>query len=120
MNNIKDKLSSTYNPRSNGQAESTVKIVKTIVKKSSDKNGDPERALYEWRNLPHDLGYSPAQLMFGRRQRVCLTMHDTAFSQVDFTKTALEKGKKLSSQTDNYSKGKMDLIMLAVGQVARI
>ena len=78
-NNIKHELSSPYNPRSNGLTESAVKIVKNILKKCSDENGNPERALYEWRNLPRDHGYSPAQLMFGRRQCVSLPMHKSAF-----------------------------------------
>ena len=51
-NNIKHELSAPYNPRSNGLAESAVKMVKNILKKCSEENGDPERALYEWRNLP--------------------------------------------------------------------
>ena len=100
-NNIKHELSAPYNPRSNGLAESAVKIVKIILKKCSEENGNPERALYEWRNLPCNHSYSPAQLIFGRRQRVSLPMHKSAFSQVDFSQAALEKDKKFSSQATN-------------------
>ena len=119
-NNIKHELSAPYNPRSNGLAESAVKIVKNIFKKCSEENGDPERALYEWRNLPRDHGYSPAQLMFGQRQRVYLPMHDSAFSQIYFSQAAVQKDKKFSSQESTYNRGKMDLPMLAIGQVVRV
>ena len=51
---------------------------------------------------------------------LCLPMHESAFSQFDFNKAALEKDKKFSSQSENYNKGKMDLPMLAVTQVVRI
>ena len=88
MDNMKHELSARYNPHSNGLAESAVKIVKNILKKCLEENGNPERALYEWRNLPRDHGYSPAQLMFGRRQRVSLPKHESAFSQVDFSEAA--------------------------------
>ena len=114
--NIKLELSAPYNPRSNGLAESAVKIVKNILKKCSEEDGNPERALYEWRNLPRDHGYSPAQLMFGRRQRVSLPLHDSAFSQIDFSQAALQKDK-FSSQATSYNRGKMDQPMLTVGQV---
>ena len=59
-----------------------------MFKKCLEDNGDPELALYKWRNLPRDHGFSPAQLMFGRRQRNALPMPDSAFSQVDFVKAA--------------------------------
>ena len=96
-----------------------MKIVKNILKKCSEEDGNPERALYEWRNLPRDHGYSPAQLMFGRRQCVSLPMRNSAFSQIDFSEAALQKDKKFSSQETNYNQGKMYLPMLAVGQVVR-
>ena len=94
-----------------------MKIVKNILKKSSEENGDP---LYEWRNLPRDHGYSPAQLMFCQRQRVSLPMHDSVFSQIDFSQAAVQKDKKFSSQESAYNRGNMDLPMLAVGKVVRV
>ena len=55
--------------------------------------------------------------MFARRQRVSLPMHDSAFSQIDFSQAAVQKDKKFSLQESTYNRGKMDLSMLAVGQV---
>ena len=67
-NNIKHELSAPYNPKSNGLAESAVKNVKFLLAKCSETGQDPNRALYEWRNIPRTNGYSPAQLFFGRQQ----------------------------------------------------
>ena len=57
-------------PQSNGFAESQVKIVKRILKKCSMSKTDVALAVIEWRNTPIDgLGYSPAQILQGRRLR---------------------------------------------------
>ena len=67
-NNISQELASPYNPKANGLAESAVKNVKLILAKCAETGQDPHRALYEWRNIPRTNGFSPAQLLFGRRQ----------------------------------------------------
>ena len=67
-NSITQELASPYNPKANGLAESAVKNVKLVLSKCGETGQDPQRALYEWRNLPRSNGYSPAQLLFGRRQ----------------------------------------------------
>ena len=67
-NNVVHELSAPYNPKSNGLAESAVKNVKLVLAKCSETGQDPNRALYEWRNLPRTNGFSPAQLLFGRPQ----------------------------------------------------
>ena len=51
-NQIRHEVSSPYNPRANGLAESAVKNVKNMRKKCLEEGEDIERALYEWRNLP--------------------------------------------------------------------
>ena len=61
--------SSPYNSRSNGKAESAVKIAKRLLKRSQD----PYRALLEWRNTPTaGLGSSPAQRLLARRTRAAV------------------------------------------------
>ena len=64
---IRHEVSSPYNPRANGLAESAVKTVKYMLKKCLEEGEDPERALYEWRNLLRKQGFSPSQLLFERR-----------------------------------------------------
>ena len=90
-NDIWHELSSPYNPRSNGWAKSAVKTVKTILKKCLADSGDPEHVLCEWGNFPRNHGHSPAQLMFGRRQRNTMPMPDSAFSQVAYQRRKTEK-----------------------------
>lgn len=52
--------SSPYHSQGNGKAESAVKIVKNILKKS--RNEDPYLALLAYRNTPqHGYNYSPAK-----------------------------------------------------------
>jgi transposase InsO family protein len=66
---IAHELSSPYNPRSNGLAESAVKNVKKILKKCLVTGEDHMIALAEFRSLPRADGFSPAQMLFGRRLR---------------------------------------------------
>lgn len=58
----------TSSPRylqSNGEAERAVRTVKRLLK----KNQDPQRALLAYRSTPLSQGFSPAELLMGRRIR---------------------------------------------------
>ena len=65
-NGIKHELSSPYNPRANGLAESGVKIVKNLLLKCMNERGDMQRVIHEW-SLPQP---------------------HTAFTHIDFNKAA--------------------------------
>ena len=65
---IVHELSSPYNPTSNGLAEAAVKNVKKLIRRSAKDRVDFNLALFYFRNLPRADGYSPAQMVFGRRQ----------------------------------------------------
>ncbi|XP_046408442.1 uncharacterized protein K02A2.6-like [Ischnura elegans] len=54
--------------RSNGQAESAVKIVKNILLKEKD----PNLGLLVYRSTPLETGYSPAELLMGKKLRTNL------------------------------------------------
>ncbi|UYV64645.1 hypothetical protein LAZ67_3001472 [Cordylochernes scorpioides] len=54
--------------QSNGMAEAGVKIAKLILK----KNQDPSLGLLEYRSTPLENGYSPAELLMGRKLRTTL------------------------------------------------
>lgn len=69
---FKWSTSSPKYPQSNGQAESAVKMIKGIMKKSED----PFLGLLAYRNTPLSCGVSPAQLMMGRQLRENLPIHD--------------------------------------------
>ena len=62
------KKTTSYNPKSKGLAEAGVKNVKLLLSKCSIIKEDPQRALYNWRNIPRTDGYSPAQLLLGCKQ----------------------------------------------------
>lgn len=63
------KTSSPLHPISNGLSEKTVSIAKRILKKASCSKTDPYLLILEYRNTPLEYGYSPSQLLMGRRTK---------------------------------------------------
>ena len=59
--------SSPRYPRSNGLAESSVKTIKTMIKKCIDTNSDIQKGLLAIRNTPLACGASPAELLMNRQ-----------------------------------------------------
>ena len=57
------KHNSPRYPQSNGEVERTVRTVKDILKKEND----PTNALLAYRSTPLASGYSPAELLMGRK-----------------------------------------------------
>ena len=68
--NIDHELSSPRNPRSNGQAESAVKIVKGLLIRAKYSGQDPHLALLAYRSTPVDAHLrSPAEMLYQRTIR---------------------------------------------------
>ena len=63
--------SSPRYPMSNGEAERAVQTVKTLLKKSKD----PYKSMLAYRSTPLRNGFSPSQLMFGRKLRTSIPIH---------------------------------------------
>ena len=67
---FKHLSSSPHHSRSNGKAESAVKIVKNLFKKAIADNKDPWLALLDYRNTPTEgIKTSPCQRLMSRRTR---------------------------------------------------
>ena len=66
--NITHELSSAYHHESNGHAENAVREVKRLLEKTNSW-AEFRKALREYRNSPRKDGLSPAQWLYGRRQR---------------------------------------------------
>ena len=74
MHSTRHELSSPYNPESNGLAEAAVKSLKGIVLRCTERGENIHQAIAAWRNTARQDGSSPAQLFFGRRQRLGLPL----------------------------------------------
>lgn len=66
--------SSPKYPQSNGEAESAVGVAKKILSKTSD----PNLGLLAYRATPLESGFSPAELLFGRKLRTTLPVIATS------------------------------------------
>ena len=62
---FKHEPSSPKYPQSNGEVERAVKTVKSLLRKSTD----PYLALMAYHSTPLENGYSPSELLFGRKIR---------------------------------------------------
>ena len=65
--------SSPKYPQSNGEVECAVQTVKRLLKKEKDK----EMALLAYRSTPLSCGYSPAELLMGRKIRTTVPIFHT-------------------------------------------
>ena len=64
--------SSPKYPQSNGEIERAVQTIKRLLKKNKEK----EKALLAYRSTPLSCGYSPAELLMGRKIRTTVpTFH---------------------------------------------
>ena len=114
-NGIRHELAAPYNPRSNGLAESGVKICKLMLAKAAETREDPQRLLYEWRNVPRPAGFSPAQQMFGRPQNIALPQPASAFKQIDFEEASRARDRTHAQHLPSYDRGKRKLPALSIG-----
>ena len=64
--------SSPLHSKSNGKAESAIKIARNLVKKARQGNKDLQMSLFEWRNTPDSNRLSPVQKLMSRRTRTTI------------------------------------------------
>ena len=76
---VQHRISSAYNPKSNGRAEVAVKSAKRLLRSNINKSGSLDsdkllRAMLTFRNTPDmDCHLSPAQILFGHPLRDALS-----------------------------------------------
>ena len=138
---VKHRLSSAYNPQSNGRAEVTVKVMKRLLRDNIDHNGKLNtdavtRAILQIRNTPEgDSGLSPAKILLGRTLRDTLPLRppiprgttvfddDSAVSRVwKDVWLAKEQALKarLAKQVEKLEIGSKELKPLHVGDTVRV
>lgn len=108
--------SSPHYPRSNGLAESSVKIVKGLMKKAHDGNEDFHRSLMIYRSAPLQNGLSPAQMLMGRRLRTNLPIHENLLTPKGAHKIKIDKEKDKVKQKQHHDKRAKKLRVLRPGE----
>ena len=98
--------SSVENPASNGHAESAVKAMKSLLKKTGGDINNEEfklvSSLLEWRNTPNESGKSPAQIMIGRPLRGLIPTHPAKYKEKIDIEEHREKKFELSQKAKHY------------------
>ena len=112
--------SSPHYAQSNGKAENAVKTCKRLMKKALAGDSDFYLTLLDFRNTPSDIGYSPAQRMFGRRTRSVIPAKPELWNPhpVPDLKRKLEKSK--ATQAKFFDRGSKELSTLKKGDVVRM
>ena len=90
---IRHELSSAYHHESNGHAECAVREMKHLLGKTESFD-DFRNALREWRNTPRYDGLSPAQWLFGRRQRTDAPAIPAAYDRIPDAKFAEHEARR--------------------------
>ncbi|UYV78480.1 hypothetical protein LAZ67_16001679, partial [Cordylochernes scorpioides] len=107
-------------PQSNGMAESGVKIAKLILK----KNQDPSLGLLEYRSTPLENGYSPAELLMGRKLRTTLPIAPENLNPklVDSQTLKRKEGRRRKDMKSRYDRrcGATDMEELSEGDTVWI
>ena len=115
--NITHELSSAYHHESNGHAEAGVRDMKHLLEKTKTWS-EFRKALREYRNTPRHDGLSPAQWLFGRRQRTEAPALPQAYRRLSNEEIKSFEERREGEVEARYSKkGPRNLPQLCVGQL---
>ena len=119
--NINYITTSPHYPKSNGKAESAVKIIKGIISKAKKEGMDMWKCILEWRNSPTPgTSSSPSQRLISRRTRSMLLCSQTMYKpevQTTVTEQIIRKRKQAKYYHDRQAKS---LPKLVIGQPVRV
>ena len=109
--------SSPYHPKSNGKAESAVKVVKGLFKKALKDKKDPWLSLLDYRNTPTaGIHSSPVQRLMSRRTKTLVPIA-TNLLYPEVTEGVAEKIHQKRQKTKSYhDKNAKELPDLDIGQ----
>ena len=114
------ELSSAYHHESNGHAEVGVREMKHLLEKTSTY-AEFNRALREYRNTPRFDNLSPAQWLFGRRQRTDTPALPQAYRRLSDEEIEFHENRRREEVRDAAKKhSRRSLPPLEVGQLVLI
>ena len=93
---VEHTSSSTRYAQSNGRAERAIGAIKELFRKCKAAGVNEAEALLDYRNTPNDTGFSPAQLIMGRRCRTRLVTNKELLQPMAGNNTAYQR--RLESQ----------------------
>lgn len=118
---FKHTTSSPEFPQSNGQAERAIQTVKNLLKKAQESIRDPYIALLEYRNTPLDgVGYSPAQLLMGRRLKTKIPVSRNLLKPRVYRHVRSRLVNRQEKQRRHFDRGTRNLPSLEVGGRVRV
>ena len=114
--------SSPLHSNSNGLAEKTVSVVKHLFLKAKQSGKDPYISILEYRNTPLDCGYSPNQLLMGRRTKSILPTTDKQLQpiQIDPEKVRNSMAQAKGKQKQYYDRTAKPLPPLNLNEYVRV
>lgn len=118
---FKHVTSSPTHAKSNGKAESAVKVVKKMFKKARRDSKDPWLALLDQRNTPtQGVGSSPAQRLMSRRTRTLLPIAaNLLYPKVEEGVTKMLKLKRQKAKS-YHDRSSIVLPELEIGHEVRV
>lgn len=97
---FKHVTSSPYYSQSNGAAEAAVKTAKNLIKKGNDIH----ESLLNYRSTPLANGFSPAELMMGRKLRSLVPMMPSALETTNNAKVRYKEKLIKEKQIQDYNR----------------
>ena len=113
------ELSSAYHHESNGHAENAVREMKKLLAKTSNFM-EFRRALREFRNTPRFDNLSPAQWLFGRRQRTDVPALPQAYERLSNEEIRFFEAQRRKEVVDGAKGSSRSLPPLSIGQLVLI